>query len=134
MASCIFCRIVQKEIPAYAVYEDNHFLAFLDVRPKNPGHTMIIPKNHYRWVWDVPDQELGSYYRVVKKVANAIKKAHQTELVVSIVLGDEVPHAHIHLVPRFPGDGHGVLLDMSLNRTIAPEEMKQIAESIKSFL
>lgn len=134
MTACIFCRIVQKEIPAYTVYEDSQFLAFLDVRPKNPGHTMIISKNHYRWVWDVPDQEVGSYYQVVKKVANALKKAHQTELVVSIVLGDEVPHAHIHLVPRFPNDGHGVLLDMSLNRNIPPQEMKQIAERIKSFL
>lgn len=134
MTTCIFCRIVQKEIPAYTVYEDSQFLAFLDVRPKNPGHTMIIPKNHYRWVWDVPDNEMGKYAKVVKKVANAIKKAHQTELVVSIVLGEEVPHAHIHLIPRFPNDGHGVLIDMSVNRSIPPEEMKQIAEKIKSFL
>lgn len=134
MTTCIFCRIVQKEIPAYTVYEDSQFLAFLDVRPKNPGHTMIIPKNHYRWVWDMPEQEIGSYYQVVKKIAQALKKANQTELVVSIVLGEEVPHAHIHLIPRFPNDGHGVLIDMSVNRSIPPEEMKQIAEKIKSFL
>tara|TARA_Y100000310_G_scaffold168490_1_gene168549 strand:+ start:1170 stop:1577 length:408 start_codon:yes stop_codon:yes gene_type:complete len=134
MDNCLFCKIIKKEIPCHLVYEDDDFLGFLDIRPKNPGHTMIIPKNHYRYVWDVEDKEIGEYYKVVKKVANAIKKAQETDLVISIVLGEEVPHAHIHLIPRFPNDGHGILLDVMLNRTIAPEEMKKIAEKIKDTI
>ena len=134
MDNCLFCKIIKKEIPCHLVYEDDDFLGFLDIRPKNPGHTMIIPKNHYRYVWDVEDKEIGEYYKVVKKVANAIKKAQETDLVISIVLGEEVPHAHIHLIPRFENDGHGILLDVMLNRTISPEEMKKIAEKIKDTI
>jgi histidine triad (HIT) family protein len=134
MDNCIFCKIITGEIPAHKVYEDEDFLALLDVRPKNPGHTLIIPKMHVRWVWDVDDEHIGKYFNVVKNIANAIKHAQETELVISIVLGEEVPHAHIHLIPRFPDDGHGVLLDFSLNRDIPSEEMKRIAEKIQSFL
>ena len=63
MENCIFCKIVSGEIPSYKVYEDNEFMAFLDVRPLNLGHTLVIPKKHYRWVWDVPN--IGEYYEVV---------------------------------------------------------------------
>ncbi len=95
--NCIFCKIVSKEIPASIVYEDENFLAFLSVDPQSPGHTLIIPKNHYRWVWDVPNA--GEYFEVAKKIAIAQKKAFTTDFVVSKIVGEEVHHAHIWVFP-----------------------------------
>jgi len=129
---CIFCKIVKKEIPCYKVYEDDLFLAFLDINPKNPGHTLIIPKKHYRWVWDVPN--IGEYYSVVGKVANAIKKAMNTDFVVSLVIGEEVPHAHVWLIPRFEGDGHGSAIDLTIKKDISKDEMIEIADKISKEL
>lgn len=96
--ACIFCKIVRKEIPANIVYEDDNFLAFLDINPQSPGHTQIIPKQHYRWVWDVPNA--GEYFEVAKKVALAQKKAFKTDFILSKIVGDEVPHAHIWVFPN----------------------------------
>jgi histidine triad (HIT) family protein len=132
MENCVFCKIAKKEIPCFEVYEDERFFAFLDINPRNPGHTLVIPKEHFRWVWDVP--YLGEYFEVVGKIANAIKKATKTDFVVSFIIGEEVPHAHIHLVPRFLGDGHGALIELSLVRKIEKEEMAEIAQKIKNSL
>ncbi len=96
--NCIFCKIVKREIPSYKVYEDDRFLAFLDIRPLSPGHTLVIPKEHYRWVWDVP--EAGTYFEVVKKIALAQKKAFDTDEVFSKIIGEEVHHAHIWVFPN----------------------------------
>lgn len=98
MENCIFCKIVKKEIPAHIVYEDDKFLAFLDIHPVSLGHTLIIPKVHYRWVWDVP--QLGSYFEVVGKIAKAQQKAFGQEAIWSGIRGDEVPHAHISVMPH----------------------------------
>lgn len=126
---CIFCKIAAGEIPSYKVYEDENFFAFLDIRPLNIGHTLIIPKKHCRWVWDVPD--IGEYYKAVGKVALAIKKAFNTDYVVSLVFGEEVAHAHVWLVPRFPDDGHGGAVDLKNVKKFSEEEMRQAAEKIK---
>jgi histidine triad (HIT) family protein len=99
---CIFCKIVNKEIPANIVYEDNDFLAFLDINPISPGHSLVIPKKHYRWVWDIPSEEnpsLGHYFEIAGKVANAIRKAFNQEMVLSKIVGEEVHHAHIWIYP-----------------------------------
>lgn len=97
MSSCIFCKIVSKEIPAHVVYEDDDFLAFLDIRPQSPGHTLVIPKKHYRWVWDVPN--LPSYFDVVSKIALAQRKAFKQEMILSKIIGEEIHHAHIWVFP-----------------------------------
>ena len=97
MKDCIFCKIVKKDIPAHIVYEDGDFLAFLDINPQSPGHALVIPKKHYRWVWDVPNA--GEYFEVVKKVALAQKKAFKTDFVLSKIVGEDVPHAHIWVYP-----------------------------------
>lgn len=94
---CIFCKIIKGEIPSHKVYEDAEFLAFLDIDPLSPGHTLIIPKQHYRWVWDVP--HAGAYFEVAQKIALAQKKAFQTDFVLSKIVGEEVPHAHIWVYP-----------------------------------
>jgi histidine triad (HIT) family protein len=93
MENCIFCKIVKGEIPAHKVYEDKNFLAFLDIHPQSPGHVQVIPKDHYRWVWDVPN--VGEYFEVVRKIAKAQQKAFKTDWVLSKIVGDEIEHAHI---------------------------------------
>lgn len=130
MEDCIFCRIVKGEIPCSKVYEDKQFLAFLDIRPLNQGHTLIIPKKHYRWVWDMKEE----YSVVMNKMANTLKKAFGTDYVQSVVMGDEVHHAHIHLIPRFPGDGHGAIPTLANVKKFTPEEMKGFAEKIVKSL
>ena len=106
---CIFCKIATGEIPCTKVYEDENFLAFLDIRPVGPGHTQVIPKKHYRWVWDLPagrqvSPNIGEYFAVVKKIALAQKKAFQTDMVRSQVYGEEITHAHVWVWPETVGD------------------------------
>ncbi len=98
MDNCVFCKIVKKEIPAEIVYEDTDFLGFLDINPQSPGHTQVIPKKHSRWVWDVDNA--GAYFEVVKKIALAQRKAFDTDFILSKIVGDEVPHAHIWVFPN----------------------------------
>ncbi|HVT75048.1 MAG TPA: HIT domain-containing protein [Candidatus Paceibacterota bacterium] len=97
MENCIFCKIVAGSIPAHKIYEDTDFLAFLDINPLSPGHALVIPKQHYRWVWDVPN--VGLYFEAVRKIAVAQKKAFGTDFVLSKIVGEEVPHAHIWVYP-----------------------------------
>lgn len=132
MENCIFCKIVAGEIPSHKIYEDEDYLAFLDIRPLNPGHTLVIPKRHYRWVWDIDD--IGGYFQIVRKIANAQKKALGTDYVVSLIFGEEVPHAHVWLVPRFEGDGHGGAIKLDNVKEVSKEEMGQIIEKIKNNL
>lgn len=132
MSDCIFCKIAKGEIPSFKVYEDDKFFAFLDITPRNPGHTLVIPKEHHRWLWDAPN--IGEYYEVVGRLANAIRAGLETDWVVSLVIGEEVPHAHVWLVPRFEGDGHGGSIDLANIKRIGDEEMKNTAEKIKNNL
>ena len=98
MENCIFCKIVKGEIPSHKVYEDENFFAFLDINPQSPGHVQVIPKEHFRWVWDVPN--VGEYFEVVRKIAKAEQKAFDTEWILSKIIGDEVTHAHIWVYPN----------------------------------
>lgn len=132
MKNCVFCKIVKGELPCFKVFENEKFLAFLDINPRNPGHTLVVPKKHFRWVWDVP--YLGEYFEIVGKIANSIRKALKTEWVISLIIGEEVPHAHIWLVPRFPEDGHGSAIDLGKIKNISKEEMENLAKKIASFI
>jgi len=102
--NCVFCKIIAGEIPCHKVYEDKNFLAFLSIDPRSPGHTLVIPKKHFRWVWDVPNA--GEYFEVARKIALAQKKAFNTDLILSKIYGEEVPHAHIWIYPdeKLKGD------------------------------
>jgi len=105
--SCVFCKIVANKIPSHKVYEDEQFLAFLSIDPLSPGHTLVIPKKHYRWVWDLPSEAsakegvptIEKYFTVVQKIALAQKKAFDTDFVLSKIVGEDVPHAHIWIYP-----------------------------------
>ena len=98
MNDCIFCKIIKGKIGAHKVYEDDEFLAFLDTSPQSPGHCQVIPKKHFRWVWDYPD--IGKYFEVVRRIALAQKTAFDTDFILSKVVGDEVPHAHVWVFPN----------------------------------
>jgi len=105
---CIFCKIVSKEAPASYVYEDDKVMAFMDTRPLNEGHTLVIPKGHYKTVYEVPEEEVAHLYKVVKRVALAVKKGVEAEG-VSITqhneraAGQDVFHVHVHVIPRYEG-------------------------------
>ena len=96
--NCIFCRIASKKSAAYIVYDDADFVAFLDIHPQAPGHALIIPKKHYRWVWDVPN--IGRYFEIAAKIAQAQRKAFGTDWILSRIVGEECHHAHIWVFPN----------------------------------
>lgn len=98
MAS-IFTKIVEGEIPSYKVAEDERFFAFLDIRPLAKGHTLVIPKKEVDYIFDIEDELLGDMMKFAKKVGLAIEKVVPCKRMGMTVLGLEVPHAHIHLVP-----------------------------------
>ena len=131
MDDCIFCKIVRGEIPCYKVYEDDKFLAFLDINPISTGHTLLIPKIHYRWVYDVP--EFGEYWEIAKKIALNIKNSSLTpEFISFLTVGNEVPHAHIHITPRTGLDNIAPVLDNLPKLRPSEEEFKNIAQKIKT--
>jgi histidine triad (HIT) family protein len=130
MEKCIFCEIVGKRVPSFTVYEDENFVAFLDVNPLNKGHALVVPKKHVRWTWDV--ENFGEYFEVAKAVGMAAMKALDAKWVNFITAGMGVPHAHIHIVPRFENDGHPELPVIGNTKKVEKEEMVQIAEKIKS--
>ncbi len=103
-ANCIFCKIIAGEVPAYKVYEDNDFLAFLDINPMSPGHTQVIPKEHHRWVWDAPNA--GKYFEIVRKIALAQQKTFNTEQIHLKIDGTDVHHAHIWVFPDLKALGN----------------------------
>lgn len=96
-SNCIFCKIIAKEIPAEIVYENENFVGIMDINPRSAGHVLVIPKNHYRWVWDVPN--IGEYFEATRKIVLAQKKAMQTDIVYSNIHGIDVHHAHIWIYP-----------------------------------
>lgn len=96
-------------------------MAFLDIRPLSPGHTLVIPKHHYRWVWDVPNT--GAYFDVVKKIALAQKKAFNQDAILIKIVGEEVHHAHIWVYPH-PEETKGDLINFEGNKQLLLEAMK----------
>ncbi|MBI5401042.1 MAG: HIT domain-containing protein [Candidatus Yonathbacteria bacterium] len=110
MTDCLFCKIIAGEITSTKVYEDDIALAFLDIHPVNIGHTLVIPKAHHTNLYDTPDATIAHMITVVKKLSIAVKSALSADGVnVEInndpVAGQIIFHAHIHIIPRFEGDG-----------------------------
>lgn len=125
----IFSRIIAGEIPSYKIAEDDRFFAFLDINPVNWGHTLVVPKRETDYIFDIDDEELAAMAIFAKKVAKAIRKAIPCRKVGVTVLGLEVPHAHIHLVP-LQNEG-----DMDFKHKISdpdPERMKKIAADVSA--
>lgn len=123
----IFSRIVAGEIPSYKVAENEQFYAFLDINPLAKGHTLVIPKREVDYIFDLDDEEIAAMQVFAKKVAKAIKAAFPCIKVGEAVLGLEVPHAHIHLVPM---QSEKDMLFTNPKLKLTPEEFKEIAEKI----
>jgi histidine triad (HIT) family protein len=135
MPDCIFCKIVRKEIPANIVYEDDSTLGFLSTGPTNPGHTLVIPKDHVENVYAMDEQHYEPVMRTVKKMAVAVKQGMSADG-INVHMNNDGPagqvifHAHIHIIPRFIGDG----LTHWPGKEYKAGEAETAAEKIKSAL
>jgi histidine triad (HIT) family protein len=134
--SCIFCRIAQKQVPASLVFEDEKVMAFLDIRPLNEGHTLVIPKAHYESIFDIPQDLIAYLHEVTKQVAIAVEKATKADG-LSIVqqngeaAGQEILHLHIHIIPRYQGQE---LPSPSKIPEANREKLSQTAAKIRKYL
>ena len=107
MVECVFCRIIRKEAPASVVYEDEHVMAFLSNRPVNVGHTIVVPKRHYENIYEIPEDEAAYLFKIVKKIAHAVKDATGIEGIRIVQnnggdAGQVVFHLHVHVIPMKP--------------------------------
>jgi histidine triad (HIT) family protein len=125
----IFSKIIRGEIPSYRIAENEDYFAFLDINPLKPGHTLIVPKKETDYIFDLEDVCLTGMILFSKKVALAIKTAVPCNRIAVVILGLEVPHAHIHLIPM------DTMEDVNFKNKklkLSPEEFKEIAEKISS--
>jgi histidine triad (HIT) family protein len=99
MENCIFCKIIKGEIPAVKIAEDEKYLIFLDMKPINPGHLLVIPKNHTDYIFDLNDKEYSELMLKAKEIARKLKNKMKSKRIGMVVEGFSVPHVHIHLVP-----------------------------------
>ncbi|PIR68520.1 HIT family protein [Candidatus Nomurabacteria bacterium CG10_big_fil_rev_8_21_14_0_10_35_16] len=131
MDDCIFCKIINKEIPADKVYEDDNFLAFLDIQPVSTGHILIIPKKHVVWMQDASDEMVTGIYMLTKKLMRAVKEGIGCDYVQISVVGTEIPHFHVHLIPRYFNDGLKKFPTIEYKKEEAPNIIKKIKEAIE---
>ena len=126
MAS-IFTRIIKGEIPCYKVAEDDRFIAFLDIKPLKAGHTLVVPKQEVDYIFDLDDSTLADLTLFSKKVAEGIKKVVDCKRIGMAVIGLEVPHAHVHLIPL---DREMDILFTNPRVVISEEEYRRLAKAI----
>jgi len=124
----IFTKIINGEIPCYKIAENESFFAFLDINPLTKGHTLVVPKKETDYIFDIEDAELSAMTLFSKKVAKAIEKAITCKRIGIAVIGLEVPHAHIHLVPL---NGMGDLNFANPKLKLSKDEFEEIAEQIR---
>ena len=132
---CIFCKIVKNELPAALVFENKEIISFLDIRPVNKGHCLVLPKKHVETFLDLDTKTLHALMSVCQKVAKAMVQGTNAGgfniiLNSNNVAGGEIPHAHFHLIPRFQGDG----IKNWPHKSYQEKELGQFAEKIKRFL
>lgn len=137
MEECLFCKIVMGEIPSEKVYEDSEVIAFLDINPRNPGHTLVVPKKHYETILEMPENEAAELFKLVKKMAVAVKKGMKADG-ISIgqsnerAAGQVIPHVHFHVIPRFLSEGPPGLESMLPTKKMTKEMLDKTTEVIKS--
>ena len=125
---CIFCKIISGKIPAEKIFENEKYLAFLDVNPINPGHTLVIPKKHNDYLFDLDDEEYKEFMLTAKNIAKIIKGGLNPKRIGLAVEGFFVPHVHIHLVPLNKGNE----LNPERAKSSTKDELEEIAKKIKS--
>ncbi len=131
MENCIFCKIIQGEIPSEKIYEDETILAFLDINPVNYGHTLVITKDHYPTIQDVPEAVLGKVFTKSKQLMKKVKESMKADFVALAVVGLDVPHFHVHLVPRYFNDG---MANFWPTKKYKEGELKETGEKIRNSL
>lgn len=130
-ADCIFCKIIRGELPSYKVYEDEKTIAFLDIRPVNAGHTLVVPKNHSQNIFDIAANDWAAVSETVRKLSIAIEKSVQADG-VNIAMnnrehaGQVVHHPHVHIIPRFKGDGLKLMPQRSYEKGEAETTLEKI--------
>lgn len=135
---CIFCEIIGRAAPASIVYEDEATLAFLDIRPMTPGHTLVISKSHAAYLEELPEGTAGPLLETASKVAAALRRSGLRCEAVNLWLADgkeagqEVLHVHLHVIPRFRGDGFGLRVGPDYGRAAGREELDAVAAKIRS--
>ncbi len=132
---CVFCKIIRGEIPAEKIFENEKILVFLDIRPSNPGHFLLIPKKHCENLLDAEDDCLNEITKAIKKITPVVLQqvgASGFNLIVNngAVAGQAVFHLHWHIIPRFPEDGHKLFADFPIEK----ELLKDLADKIKQNL
>jgi len=136
-ANCIFCKIIEGDIPSSTVYEDDDFKAILDVNPAARGHVIILPKNHAANIFELSDEDAAKVMIIAKKIAKAVKAAYNCDGVNILqnngeAAGQTVFHLHVHVIPRFAGDTETINIGWKPMET--PEDMAAIVEEIKANL
>lgn len=128
---CIFCKIINKDIPCHKIYEDDKTLAFLDIKPINPGHTLVIPKTHYANFEEITPEDLGAVILTVKKIGALLKEklgvlGYNVMESNDPIAGQEIPHLHFHVIPRRTGDGYIHWPRREYNQGEAEETLKKL--------
>ena len=132
---CIFCKIINGEIPSYKVYEDEHVYAFLDITQGTKGHTLVIPKKHVKNVYDLSEELAGNIFKVIPTLSKAIKDSFNP-IGLNIINNNDKPlqsvfHFHLHLIPRYEDDGMKLSTINNIGKT-SDEAFKEIVKSIKN--
>ena len=130
MQNCIFCQIVAGKSPAYKIYEDEHHLAFLDIYPFGWGHTQLIPKKHYRRIWDIKD--LGAFMHTAKKLVHQFNRQPGVTSVFALVIGEWIPHAHLQLLPRT--DANHQIIGQAVSSIRQPQLDPKEAQAMQQLL
>jgi histidine triad (HIT) family protein len=140
-AECLFCRIARGDLPAHKVHEDDHILAFLDLHPIRPGHTLVIPKDHHVWFEDLPEDLAARITTCAQRLARSMKRLYAVDRVAMFYTGIHVPHAHAHVVPMHhvhDVSSKAYLAEgvdgYALPPKLANDEMSNIAKSLKADL
>ena len=131
MSDCIFCKIAKGEIPSAKIWEDEKHIAFLDVRPNCLGHTLIIPKKHSRWLWDMADKDYIEFMLKTKIIVEKLRKYFNTDWVEEGLAGMEVEHTHIHLFPRRIDDNLGTMPIKPMQPKPSTDELNKLANEIR---
>ena len=109
MKDCIFCKIIAGEVPSEKVHHDNKkAVSFPSIHPARPGHMLVVPTEHHRWFWEMPDDIANDLFKTARELAKDLKEKMKTDYVQLSIVGKEVPHVHLHLIPRMLTDHEAI--------------------------
>jgi len=140
MEDCVFCKIIKGELPSSKIYEDDELLAFMDIQPINKGHVLVIPKQHKELITELDNDIIGNMIVLATKINRAIRQSDITSEGINLSLADgeaagqEVLHAHLHIIPRFRGDGFSFVFPKGYENKPERNELDIISKKIQSHI